>query len=320
MPNEPYRDEVRNLILDTFWSLWAELGAGGWKRRHSSTALDIEPLIIATTHPSLQQLDRRLLEQALDWSVANVRLVSAVRLRNLLREFAPVMVESFGSFSVTVKREAHANWPGEGRALRTRRQGERFTGDRAPTPDLTRPSLIQLRLRAAWGVSARAELIRLMLGEPQRFLGVSELASAAAFGRDNVADAVEMMVRAGLVRERGVGGRRQYQLAKRDAWEAADQDPWAELVGPLPETFPDWAARFRLMLAVLEFAELDSSDPLLRAAEIMRFRREHAQDLARNSVVLAIRQPGPSGEEPSSDFQDQSLRVLRHWYGATSGP
>jgi hypothetical protein len=319
MQNAPYRDEVRDLALNIFWSLWAELGAGGWDRRHSSTALDVEPLLIATTHPSVLQLDRRLVEQALDWSVANVRLVSAVRLRNLLREFPPAVIESFGSFSVTVKREAHANWPGEGRALRTRRQIEGFAGGREPTPDMTRPSLIQLRLRAAWGVSARAELIRLMLGAPERFLGVSELASASAFGRDNVADAVEMMVRAGIVRERGAGGWRQYQLAKRDPWEQADQDPWAELVGPLPETSPDWAARFRLMLAVLEFAELDSPDPLLRATAITRFRREHAQDLARNSVALAIRQPGPSGEEPSKDFEDQSLRMLRHWYGARPG-
>src|ERR1700716_2261300 len=107
MQNAPYRDEVRDLALNIFWSLWAELGAGGWDRRHSSTALDVEPLLIATTHPSVLQLDRRLVEQALDWSVANVRLVSAVRLRNLLREFPPAVIESFGSFSVTVKREAH---------------------------------------------------------------------------------------------------------------------------------------------------------------------------------------------------------------------
>jgi hypothetical protein len=69
--------------------LWAELGAGGWERRHPSTAVDVEPLIIATNYPPLRELDRRLLEQALDWSMANVRLVSAVRLRNLFKDFPP---------------------------------------------------------------------------------------------------------------------------------------------------------------------------------------------------------------------------------------
>ena len=35
-------------------------------------------------------------------------------------------------------------------------------------PDLRRPSLIQLRLRALVGVSARAEILKLMLADPER--------------------------------------------------------------------------------------------------------------------------------------------------------
>jgi hypothetical protein len=35
--------------------------------------------------------------------------------------------------------------------------------------------------------------------------------------------------------------------------------------------------------------------------------------MARNSIVFAIRQPGPSAEEPNQDFEEQSLRLLRHW-------
>jgi hypothetical protein len=183
--------------------------------------------------------------------------------------------------------------------------------------DLTLPSLIQLRLRGTWGVSARAEIIRLLLAEPKRFLGVSELAAGAAYGRDNVADAVELMVRAGILRERGAGGWHQYQLAKRDPFESVEQDPWQVLVGPLPETFPDWPARFRIILAVLDLAEADLPDPLVRAAEIAKFRREHAGDIVRNTIVFAIRAPGPTGEEPIKDFEVQTLRILRNWAGAT---
>jgi hypothetical protein len=320
MPLKSYREEVRDLILDMLWSLWAELGAGGWERRHPATAVDVEPLIMATNHPRLQQLDRRLLEQALDWSIANVRLVSAVRLRNLLKDFPPQLAESFGAFAATVRGEANANWPGDGTALRARSAVSPFARDRAPMPDLTRPSLLQLRLRAAWGVSARAEIIRLLLGEPSSFLSVSELAGGAAFGRDNVADAVEMMARAGIVRERGTGGSRRYQLAKREPGAMRDHDPWVALLGPLPETFPDWAARFRIMLAVLDFAHAELPDPLVRAAEITRFRREHATDMARNSIVFAIRRPGPSAEEPNQDFEEESLRLLRDWSGRAESP
>jgi hypothetical protein len=310
-----YREEVRDLVLDTLWSLWAEIGAGGWDRRHASTAIDVEPLILATNHARLQQLDRRLLEQALNWSITNVRIVSAVRLRNLLKTLPPPQAESFGAFAATVRREANANWPGDGPVLRAGSTVSPFQARRQPVPDLTRPSLVQLRLRAAWGVSARAEIIRLLLGEPSSFWSVSELAADAAYGRDNVADAVEMMARAGIVRERGIGGSRRYQLAKRDPQLMSDRDPWVALLGPLPETFPNWAARFRLMLAILDFAYTDFPNPMVRAAEITRFRREHATEIARNRVVLAIGQPGPFGEEPNKDFEEQSLRLLHDWSG-----
>jgi hypothetical protein len=98
-----------------------------------------------------------------------------------------------------------------------------------------------------------------------------------------------------------------------------DQDPWEALLGPLPEIFPDWAARFRIMLAVLEFADADLPDPLVRAAEIMRLRRERAPDIARDSIVFTIREPGPSAEEPNTDFEEQSLGLLRHWSGGGQG-
>src|SRR2546423_676506 len=109
-----YREEVRDLVLDTLWSLWAEIGAGGWDRRHASTAIDVEPLILATNHARLQQLDRRLMEQALNWSITNVRIVSAVRLRNLLKTFPPPQAESFGAFAATVRPGANANRPWDG--------------------------------------------------------------------------------------------------------------------------------------------------------------------------------------------------------------
>src|SRR2546425_10639612 len=87
MPLKSYREEVRDLILDTLWSLWAELGAGGWERRHPATAVDVEPLIIATNHPRLQQLDRRLLGQGLGWAITNVPPVAAGVLRHLPQNF-----------------------------------------------------------------------------------------------------------------------------------------------------------------------------------------------------------------------------------------
>ena len=316
MPTSSYKERVRDAVLSMLWSLWAEVGAGGWERRHGSTAVDVEPLIIATNHPSLQRADRRLLAQALDWSTTNVRLVSAVRLRNLLPEFGHGLTQSFTDFGAAVNRETNANWPMAGKARQPKSSVSRLGSNHTPFADLTRPSLLQLRLRACWGVSVRAEIIRLLLAEPPHlFLGVSQLAARAAFGRHNVAGAVEMMVRAGILRERGAGRWHQFQLAKRDPAEDVEGDPWESLFGPLPATSPDWVARLNFTLALLDFSEADIKDPLVRAAESARLRREHAQDIARNGIVFAIRQPGPTGKEPIKDFEDQALKVLLRWSG-----
>lgn len=35
--------------------------------------------------------------------------------------------------------------------------------------------------------------------------------------------------------------------------------------------------------------------------------------MARSSIIFAIPQPGPEGNEPNEAFEEQSLRVLRYW-------
>jgi hypothetical protein len=188
-----YKDEVQNLALETVWSLWSEAGLSGWARHHADTAIDVEPLIIATAW--LGQFDARLLEEAFDWCVLNSRFVSAVRLRNLLATVNDPVRNAFGAFSATVRSRKKVSWPGTGRTL------ELSVTHRSTVPDLRRPALLQLRLRAVFGVTARAEILRRMLPEPSRFFGIAELALHAAYGKDNVADALDLLSLAAITTE-----------------------------------------------------------------------------------------------------------------------
>ena len=88
------------------------------------------------------------------------------------------------------------------------------TTRRSAAPELERPALIQLRLRALWGVSARAEVLRAMLADGYRFLGISEVAAAAAFGKDAVAEALENLQRGGLLEEAGPRNLRMFRLGR----------------------------------------------------------------------------------------------------------
>jgi len=43
-----YSDDVRDLVLGSLWSMWAEFGVSGWERHHHDSALDLEALIVTT--------------------------------------------------------------------------------------------------------------------------------------------------------------------------------------------------------------------------------------------------------------------------------
>jgi hypothetical protein len=143
MPALVFSAEVRDLALEIAWSLWAELGLSGWTRHHAESAVDLEPLIIAT--PRLGAWDARLLEESFDWCVLNSRFVSAVRLRNLLKTVDEPTRRAFGDFDATVRMERRVSWPAEGEPLQLR------VTSRSSVPDLLRPALQQLRLRAILG-------------------------------------------------------------------------------------------------------------------------------------------------------------------------
>ena len=163
-------EEIDGLALELAWSQWAELGVDGTSRRHDWQAVDLEPLIIFTSY--IANTDSRLRANSMDWCIANARFASAFRLRNLAQQASPVTREAFGRYAATVKAHAKVPWPSQGDPLAI------WTSERVGEPDLRRPSLIQLRLRALVGVSARAEILKLMLADPERGQAASTLAAS----------------------------------------------------------------------------------------------------------------------------------------------
>ncbi len=195
-----FGSEVNTLALDLAWSLWFELGAGGGVRRHDWQAVDLEPLILFTAWLGT---DSRLRANAMEWSIANARFASTFRLRHFAKRASPAMRAAFGRFAATVRTHARVPWPAQGDPLAL------LQHDALGSPDLRRPSLIQLRLRALVGVSARAEILKMMLAEPDRLLSASALAEDVGYGKGSVAQALEMLTMAGIVLVQPAGNRLQ---------------------------------------------------------------------------------------------------------------
>jgi len=285
-------DEIDGLTLDLAWSLWGELGVDGRHRRHDWQAIDLEPLIIFTA--AIGNLDSRLRANSMDWCIANARFASAFRLRNLADQSSAGTRAAFGRYAATVKAHAKVPWPSLGDPLAI------WTSERISEPDLRRPSLIQLRLRAFIGVSARAEVLKLMLADPTRGKAASALTEAAGYGKASVAQALDMLTRAGLVDVEPTANRFIYRLARPA--ELLDVLQW------LPAVFPDWSPIFRIAEALTEFGHSRSKTPLALAGDVKRTIQSIDRDLHRLGIADQV--PRVSGPAYVTEFEHWALAFL----------
>jgi DNA-binding transcriptional ArsR family regulator len=284
--------EIDGLALDLAWSLWSELGVDGIRRRHDWQAIDLEPLIIFTSY--VGNSDSRLRANSIDWCIANARFASAFRLRNLAEHASPTMREAFGRYAATVKAHAKVPWPAKGEPLAL------WTSEHIGTPDLRRPSLIQLRLRALVGVSARAEILKLMLAEPELGHAASSLAEAAAYGKGSVSQALDLLTMAGIVYVQPTANRLVYRLAHPAELASALQ--W------LPSVFPDWWPIFRVAEAIAELAHSPSMSANARVVEARKVLDRIDPDLRR--LGLAEQVPRPTEPASYTEFEHWAITFL----------
>jgi hypothetical protein len=264
--------ELDGLALDLAWSQWTELGVESAVRHNEWRAIDLEPLIIFT---ATLGLDSRLRAASIDWCITNARFASAFRLRNFARQATPRTRTAFGRYAATVREHAKVPWPGH---------GDPFTfmlrDRRGPVPDLRRPALVQLRLRALVGVSARAELVKLLLADPDRLKPASVLAEGAGYGKGTVAQALDMLTAAGFVHVQPSANRLLYRLAR--PVEVARALQW------LPSIYPDWWPVFRIADALIEYAQSTTGPPVARMAAIQKVLAQIDADLKRLGITEAV--------------------------------
>lgn len=182
---------VLERTLDLAWSLWTELGVSGWQRRHTTVAIDPEPLVLLTA--TLGDADRRLQDEATDWCIRYGRYLTVTRLRHLLAASPEGTRAAFGVFAATVNANAPLHWPEATEPRKYQCRGRSTISDFRPT------ALVALRLRALLGVSARAEIVRLLLAQPGAALSAGELAPGAGYTKRNVAEALEGLRMAGVL-------------------------------------------------------------------------------------------------------------------------
>ncbi len=294
------RSALRQRLCDLGWGLWSQLGVSEWSDQHRCWFVDPEPLILFTAW--LGDSDARLRDEATDWCVQFGSLASGTRLTNLLEGASRDTRSGFGEFAATVREHSAVRW----RGARTPRSF--VPTGRSRLESTAAPSRLSLRLRTIFGVSARAELIRLLICSDPIPQVASDLVAGSGFKKRNVAEALHTLHLGGVLTATRVRNQLRYRLR--------DPAAWGPLLGELPVVWPRWTLILPLMATVTDQLEsIESASDRVRRVEMNKLSRTVA-----DSVGAAGLPPPEVGDASSGDGDvcEWALRVSTGLAAASS--
>jgi hypothetical protein len=171
---------------------------------------------------------------------------------------------------------------------------------KSSAPNLARPELLNLKLRALFGVGARADLLFTLLAWPDRAFVASDL-TTTGYSKRNIALVLEWFGNAGLLTDLRRGNRLEF------SWQRRPQ--LVELVQPLPRYFPQWPELLRVWSWLLQLVTENESRsaPLARVAT-SKLLGELQQELHR--LKLSPPQEAPPDWLAVQDWIVQEARRL----------
>jgi len=293
---ENSRADLLHSALDLLWRQWTLLGVPGHAPETAPSLpriIDPEALLLFTTE--LGRYDARLLDEVTNWLRQYARLINVQRLKTLHHTHHLGDTAALSALAATLLQNARmAKWktlaslaepPPEPRALFLREDGgdlpahgpidpvyaaygltrglQPVRSDARP-PQIDHPGVLLIKLRALFGVSARAEIIAALLTEESAH--PAALAHRIGYLPRTVQDNLNEMALSGHVAGARVPGLREKHFALRPhdwqfliTWEARSFPSWVE-----------WAVRFALVQDALGLLAGRFGPPDLTVA--LRFR------------------------------------------------
>lgn len=260
---------VESAILHRAWIQWVALGVDA-AVESDDAVVDLEALIVLTA--ALGDADARLRDVSTDWCVAYGRYVNGARLKQVAREIG-TPAEAIGEYVATVAAAGGPKWP-----MATVPRPDYVGRGKARLETARSPARLVVRLRAAFGVNARADVLAALLAAPWKGTSIGDLARVTHFTKPNVAFAVDALLVAGLVEAQIVGNEKRVSLTRSAAILPGLRPPIAQ---------PDWVTRFRLALRVLRFvrfAEARGLSSAVRAIEARTLLESELGVIAREDI------------------------------------
>jgi hypothetical protein len=263
---------------DLLWRQWRAIGgaaAGGQVKKQ----VDLEVLCLASL--AFEEHEPRLWTTLTDWVSLGSSLVSVQRMKNLAPSFprGAERTPRLARFAVTEAKDARWN------SLLSTEKADRTHSpvsrrQRSAGPALLTGPALALRMRAAFGVGVKADLIAFLLGQQYR-VTVNAAAAALGYGMPAVFRALQDLQTAGLVRVASVPAAAEYSM---------DTGPWYQVLGGANNIayWGYWREVISYVCAVLDWekqAVRKKVTDYARGVSIRELSDAHKIDLARSGAV-----------------------------------
>lgn len=241
-------------VVQTTWRQWEALGSFARSVSTRPVHRIVDPEALVLTSWAFQEDERRLVDMLRWWAQAGAPLTSIQRMKTLVEELGGESRRHFALFARWAGDSGHRSWkryaaPDAGAGVPEAR------GLKGPEElRLIEPSTLMLRMRAAFGVGAKPDVLSFLIGLRGRMATVSVISRAVGYTETAVREALKDMSVARLVQE----------TTNRPAYYKALHRPWIdllELAAPWAEedesgpSWGMWVALFGLLITARDLAD-----------------------------------------------------------------
>lgn len=247
------REAAEAALIEATWAQWSALTSTAVSagQRRVWTIVDPEALVLASV--AVGHRERRLEDLAASWAGDAAYLMSLQRMRSLASRFPEAVGRGLRGFARAAVAGGDRRWS---RLASGQAEGEYVPRVKplGSLPLMEGPALT-LRLRAGFGVNAKADLLSLLLGLAGAPADLKLIAAATAYSERAVRTAAAEMALAGFIRE--IGGRPPSFCAEAKAWAPVLQGrrPGSRGEAPAVPPWRFWGAGFAFLVGVLEWAQ-----------------------------------------------------------------
>jgi hypothetical protein len=303
--------------VEAAWGQWVAIGSPARQGSGRAAQKIVDPEALVMLSLALRDAEPRLMEMVKWWARVGASLTNVQRMRNIASETGESGTLGIALFSSWAAAAGHRAWQRYAKQEMVAEREPRYRTSKGPRqPTLSSPSSLMIRMRAAFGVSAKPDVLTFLLGLRGSRAIISDISRAVGYTTTAVRSALKDMTLAQLVQ----------QSMDRPASYSASSQPWvgnldSRGTGGVVEG-PQWAmwvSLFGFLITAHELAEsvLQERESDYMASSLARDAVErygHAFEFHRIPVPPADRYPGREFVQAFSTLTES----VTDWIGSNS--